>query len=244
MAKGGTTAELRKRVGELEATNRGLENTNRGLEESSELLKHRNEWLEKDLIEQKKENEEEKEMIREGFEEMMNGKDAEVASKQKECNKLKKECETVRLCLSSVTELIGAGDAASIVKAKSRIADETAHVMVVLVSFLKNKSWRERKILPPMWNLHSTQDNTYCALIMAAIAEMIPTHWDHVFFWHIVVVPKVRNYYNSLRAEMGRKLQRNVIGKFLTIVLETLCCFSCVMSKHNIYLQQQHSCIK
>ena len=67
MAKGATTAELRRRVGELEATNRGLENTNRGLEESSELLKHRNEWLEKDLIEQKKENESEKEMIQEGF---------------------------------------------------------------------------------------------------------------------------------------------------------------------------------
>ena len=145
-----TTAELRKRVGELEATNRGLENTNRGLEESNELLKHRNEWLEKELIEQGKENELEKTTIRDGFKELMNEKEADVASKQKECNKLKKECETVRLCLSSVTELIGTGDAASIVRAKSRIADKTAHVIVALVSFLKNKSWRERKILPPM----------------------------------------------------------------------------------------------
>ena len=62
MAKG-STAELRKRVGELEATNRRLENANRGLEESSELLKHWNEWLKKELIEQGKENETEKTMI-------------------------------------------------------------------------------------------------------------------------------------------------------------------------------------
>jgi len=114
-------------------------------------------------------------------------KKADVASKQKECNKLKKECDTVRMCLSPVTELIGTGDAASIVRAKSRIMDKTAHVMVALVSFLKNKSWRERKILLPRWNLHSTQDNTYCVLVMAAIAEMIPSHWDHVFFSRNVI---------------------------------------------------------
>jgi len=243
MAKS-TTTEIRKRVGKLEATNCGLENANRGLEEGNELLKHHNEWPEKELIEQEKENETEKSTIQDGFEELMKEKEAVVASKHKKCNKLKKECEMVRLCLSSVTEMISTGNAASIVKAKSRIADETAHVMVAWVSFLKNKSWRERKILPPRWNLRSTQDNTYCVLVIAAITDMIPSHWDHVFFWHIVVVPTVRNYYNSLRAETGRKLERNVIGKVLTIVLETLRCFSCVISKHNIYLQQQHSCIK
>jgi len=118
-----------------------------------------------------------------------------------------------------VTELIS--NAASIARAKSKIADKTAHAMVALVTFLKNKSWRERNILLPGWHLHSIQDNTYFVLVMAAIADLIPSNWDHVFFWHIVVVPKVQNYYNSLRAETGRKLQRNIIGKVLPIVSET-----------------------
>jgi hypothetical protein len=49
-----------------------------------------------------------------------------------------------------MTELIGSGIAVSIVRAKSMIADKTAHVMVALVSYLKNRSWRDRKILLAM----------------------------------------------------------------------------------------------
>ena len=48
--------------------------------------------------------------------------------------------DTVRLCMITVSELIGSGNAASVVKAKTKISDKTAHAMVALVTFLKNKS--------------------------------------------------------------------------------------------------------
>ena len=51
--------------------------------------------------------------------------------------------DTVRSCMITVSELIGSGDAASVAKAKTKIADKTAHAMVALVTFLKNKSWTD-----------------------------------------------------------------------------------------------------
>ena len=202
-AKGSqTTTALRNRIAELKATNDELEMTNTGLNEEKELLQYGNTKLKKECDKLKKD------------------RDTEKIRLENECNKLKKEMDTVRSCMITVSGLIGSGDAASVAKAKTKIADETAHAMVALVTFLKNKSLADQKILPPGWHLHSIHANTYCGLVMAAISNLIPSHWDDVFFWHIIVVPKVQSHYNRQRGETVRKLQRNVIGEVLPILPE------------------------
>ena len=151
------------------------------------------------------------------------------------CNKLEKERDMERSCLMLVTDLIGGGDHAAMEKAKKMIAEETSHAMSVLVGFLRNKSWKERKILPQKWHLYSTEAKTFCVQVMESISDVIPGNWDNVFFWHIVIVPKVRNFYNRLRSEMSRKIKANVAGTLLHIVCKIIMVYSHVMMNSNIY---------
>ena len=125
-AKGSqTTTALRNIFVELKATNDELKTTNTGLNEEIELLQYDNSKLKKECNELKKD------------------RDTEKTRLENEFNKLKKEMDTVKSCMITVSELIGSGDAASVAKAKTKIADKTAHAMVALVTFLKNKSWTD-----------------------------------------------------------------------------------------------------
>lgn len=130
---------------------------------------------------------------------------------------LRKQNEKLRSQLVFMGELLGAGDVKITAGRKSKLNSSMKPAVNTCRSIVIQRYWPKMKLLPKNWTVFSEEKNDFCRDVMVSMGSLIPEGWNKIIFWHVGIVPIVRETYNTLRSEKGQKLSSIALGELLLL---------------------------